>query len=171
MIINIGLVGGDEAERISFARLLNDNLPNFSLFEVYRRYLSFEASEEVHTNTAFNQILFDSMVTHDSIKRLELIYKPVQVIIQRDTIFDLSIESSEMRPVLEETAEAYLAHYPFHFLFLVSGENEEYWSNRNDYGQTATKLALESKDALWTVEKVVESLGMGAVSENSGDSA
>ena len=163
MILNVAIVGGESADRIAFARRFIQCVPYVnSVFEVYVRKTPFNMEEVPSSTFSVNQLLCDAMMVNEAVRGLAHLYHPLNLIVHRDTPFDVVDLSIDREPhvTLCKELDAFCGVFPYDFVFKVG---ESVCEPRG-----GVLLELGPQEAAEVIGKVCEANGLG---ESSGDTA
>lgn len=122
MILNVAIAGGTEFDRARFSRRFISCIEyEKSVFDLYRRKVPFDVSFEAHTAFSVNQLLCDAMVTNEALGGLVHIYKPLRLVVHRDTPFDVADLTGDdpVSSILRDEIEAVYKKYRLDFLFKI----------------------------------------------------
>lgn len=156
MILNVAVTGGDALERAAFARRFVPCVRHAnSVFEVYRRKTPFAMGDVAAAAFSVNQLLCDAMMVNEAVRGLAHLYRPLQLVVHRDTPFDvadLTDGGEPYRTLLEEHETVYGA-FPLDFVFKVG---ESLWG---PFGGVVLELGPE--EAADVIGKVCDASGLG----------
>lgn len=128
MILNVGLYGGSLAEKRKFSKVLSNCIDyHHTSFEIFRRMPNFEFGNDELLNLSINQLLFDLMLTNESVKGMAQMYQPLKLIVSRDLPIEFidEVQDESLKKILETEIETILSRYSFNIVFSLDGEDIE----------------------------------------------